>query len=153
MTRYQAVFALTTILSVPAVASAQDPTSNVKPPGKGDSVIVKGCLNGPTLESVETVTTDATGTVSAPITYQLKGDKGLLKRMHEELDGKLVEVTGVLKSTLPIDNSTHGKTIGKTKVTLGIGGPPAQSGASNMSPAIPVLEVKSYDGAGARCGR
>ena len=114
-------------------------------------MIVKGCLNGPTLESVETVTTDDTGKVSAPITYQLKGDKGLLKRMHEELDGKLVEVKGVLKSTLPIDNSTHGKTIGKTKVTFGIGTPSAQSGVPDTQAAIPVLEVKSYDGTGALC--
>ena len=153
MTRYLVVVGLATILWLPAVASGQEPASNVKPPGKGDTVIVKGCLNGPTLQSVETVTTDETGKVSAPITYRLKGDKGLLKRMREEHDGKLVEVNGILKSTLPVDNSIHGKTIGKTKVTFGIGTPSAQSGVPDTQAAIPVLEVKSYDGVGALCTR
>jgi hypothetical protein len=154
MKRHQVGFgiAIAMIVCVQPFALGQEPTSNVKTPGKGDAVIVKGCLTGPTLASVETVTTDDTGRTSAPLTYQLKGDKALLKRMREEHDGKVVEVTGVLKSPLPHDNSQHGKTMGKTKVTFGIGTPPAQKGAPDLQSALPVLEVKSYDGAGARCG-
>jgi hypothetical protein len=153
MTRDQSAFGVAALLCASVLATAQEPTSNVKTPGKGDAVIVRGCLNGPTLESVETVMTDETGMVSTPLTYQLKGDKALLKRMREDHDGERIEVNGVLKSALPHDNSTHGKTIGKTKVTFGIGTPPAQKGSPDLQPALPVLEVKSFDGTGARCAR
>jgi hypothetical protein len=148
--------AFAAVLCAGASAAAQDPkepTSNVKTPGKGDTVVVKGCLVGPTLESVETVTTDETGHASGPITYQLRGDKKVLKRMRDEHDGKVVEVTGILKSALPQDSSIRGKTMGKTKVTFGIGTPSAQKGAPDLQSSLPVLEVKSYDGFGTPCGR
>ena len=153
MKRYQVGFgiAIGMIVCVQSFAFGQEPTSNVKTPGKGDAVVVRGCLRGPTLESVETVMTDDTGLMSGPLTYQLKGDKGLLKRMHDEHDGKVVGVSGILKSSLPHDNSKHSKTVGKTKVTFGIGTPPAQKAADLESPALPLLEVKSYDGGGERC--
>jgi hypothetical protein len=136
-----------------ALALTQEPASNGKTPGKGDAVIAKGCLSGPTLESTETVTTDETGRVSARLTYRLQGDKKLLKRMRDEHDGKFVDVTGILKSTLPADSSTRGKTIGKTKVTFGVGTPSAQKGAPDLQSSLPVLEVKSYEGSGERCAR
>ena len=139
------------IVCVQSFALGQEPTSNVKTPGKGDAVVVRGCLRGPTLESVETAMTDDTGLMSGPLTYQLKGDKGLLKRMHDEHDGKVVGVSGILKSSLPHDNSKHSKTVGKTKITFGIGTPPAQKATPDLELALPVLQVKSYDGAGERC--
>ena len=138
-----------------ASAGAQDakePTSKAKTPGRGDSVVARGCLVGPTLESVETVTTDETGHASGPLTYQLKGDKKLLKRMREEHDGKGVDVTGILKSTLPHDSATRGKTMGKTKVIFGVGSTSMQKGAPDLQSSLPVLEVKSYEGSGVRCG-
>jgi hypothetical protein len=73
--------------------------------------------------------------------------------MRDEHDGKLLEVTGILKSPLPQDSSTRGKTMGKTKVTFGIGTPSAQKGAPDLQSSLPVLEVKSYEGSGARCTR
>jgi hypothetical protein len=96
--------------------------------------------------------TDSTGLGSGRLTYQLKGDTGLLKRMRDEHDGKIVEVSGILKSSLPHDNSKHSKTVGKTKITFGIGTPPAQKATPDLELALPVLQVKSYDGAGERCG-
>jgi hypothetical protein len=148
--------AIAVVACLQASAVAQDPkepSSKVKTPAKGDAVIVRGCLVGPTLESTDTVTTDETGQSSTPLTYRLKGDPKLLKRMREEYDGKRVDATGILKSTLPQDSSTHGKTFGKTKITLGIGTPSAQKGAPDLQSSLPVLEVKSYEGSGAPCGR
>jgi hypothetical protein len=92
MTRYQAVFALTTILAISAVASAQEPTSNTKPleGGQRDREGVSQRSDaGVGRDRDDRRDRDGVG----PDPYQLKGDKGLLKRMHEELDGKLVEVT------------------------------------------------------------
>ena len=136
-----------------ALALAQEATPGNKRPGKGDEVVARGCLSGPTLQSVETVGADDTGRVSVPLTYQLKGDKKLLARMREEHDGSVLSVTGVLRSTLPHEGGVGGKTMGKTKVTFGIGTPSGQRDAPENQPALPVLEVKSYEGDGSRCTR
>ena len=72
--------------------------------------------------------------------------------MREEHDGKRVDVTGILKSTLPQDSATRGKTVGRTKITLGVGSTSTQRGAPDLQSSLPVLEVKSYEGSGARCG-
>ena len=136
-----------------AQAFAQEPNPAAKRPGKGDVVVATGCLSGPTLQSTETTTTDETGRVSASLTYQLKGNKKLLSQMREEHDGNIVSVTGVLKSVLPQDGAVREKTMGKTKVTFGIGTPSAQKGVPGTHDALPVLEVKSYEGTGSRCGR
>jgi hypothetical protein len=131
----------------------KDPPAKQKTPEKGDAVVVKGCLDGPTLQSLETVTTDDAGLVTAPLTYQLKGDKKLLKQLRAEHDGKVVEVSGILKSNLPHDSSIHGKKIGRTKITFGAGTPSGQKGMPDLESSLPVLEVKSYEGSGARCAR
>ncbi len=141
------------VMAAHSLALAQEPTPGNKRPGKGDEVVARGCLNGPTLHAVETVATDETSRVSVPLTYQLKGDKKLLARMREEHDGTGLRVTGVLKSTLPHDGAVAGKTVGKTKVTFGIGTPSAQGGAPDNQPALPVLEVKSFEGDGPSCTR
>ncbi|MEO7272516.1 MAG: hypothetical protein ABIX28_12030 [Vicinamibacterales bacterium] len=145
--------ALGTVVSLPAIGYGQEPIGRARTPAKGDSIRVKGCLMGPTLESLETVVTDEVGKTSGPMTYQLRGDKDLLKRMRAEHDGNQVEVEGILKSSLPQDDATRSKKVGKTKITFGVGTPTAQRGVPDAHTALPVLEVKSYDGAGARCSR
>ena len=149
--RHIAIGLALSALACAGVATAQEPSPGGGGPKKGDEVIAKGCLVGPTLQSTETVTTDDLGRASAPYTYQLKGDKKLLKQLRDEHDGRLVEVTGVLKSALPQDTAVRGKKIGKTSVTFGISTPSAQAGAPDRGPSLPVLEVKSFDGLGTRC--
>ena len=147
------VIVLVAVVSLPLRGRAQEPNSHGKAPDKGDSIRVRGCLMGPTLESLETVVTDEIGKTAGPMTYQLRGDKDLLKRMRSEHDGKQVEVEGILKSKLPQDDAVRSKKVGKTKITFGVGTPTAQRGVPDTHSALPVLEVKSYDGAGARCSR
>jgi len=130
---------------------AQEPNAHPKTPAKGDSIRVKGCLMGPTLESIETVVTDEIGKTAGPMTYQLRGDKDLLKRMRSEHEGKQVEVEGILKSSLPQDDAARSKKVGKTRITFGVGTPTAEHAVPDAHTALPVLDVKSYDGAGARC--
>jgi hypothetical protein len=145
--------ALAMCVSLPLSGQVQEPGAHPKAPAKGDSIRVKGCLMGPTLESIETVTTDEVGKTAGPMTYQLRGDKDLLKQMRSQHDGEQVEVTGILKSALPQDDATRSKKIGKTKITFGVGTPSAQRGVPDVHDSLPVLEVTSYDGAGARCAR
>ena len=130
-----------------ALAGPIQQDNPAKIPQKGDTIVVKGCLKGSSLESTETGVADADARMITALVYRLTGDKDLLKQMRKEHDGQLIEATGILKSNLPAGDG-RGKTIGKTRITIGIGsshvGSPASAEANR---SIPVLEVKSYEGA------
>ena len=110
---------------------------------------MKGCLDGPTLQSVETSITDETGNLATPFTYQLKGDKELLKRMREEHGGKVVEVKGILKSNAAAGQRDPRQDRRKDQNYVSASAHPRPQGAGpDLSRALPVLEVKSYEGSG-----
>lgn len=136
------------IVALALTGSVQQEKSAGKLPEKGDTIIVKGCLKGSSLEATETGVVDAEDRMMTALVYRLTGDKDLLKKMRKEFDGMVVEATGVLKSTLPA-GETAGATIGKTRIRIGVGsshiGSPATAEANR---SIPVLEVKSYEGEG-----
>lgn len=141
------------ILLVFALATpVQQERPPAKLPKKGDTIIVKGCLKGSSLESTETGILNADATMMTALVYRLTGDKSTLKQMRQEHEGKVVEVTGILKSTLPPATDLRSKTIGKTRITIGVGsshvGSPATAEANR---SIPVLEVKSYEGVPVKC--
>lgn len=124
-----------------------------KTPRKGDTVIVKGCLRGNSLESTETGIPGADATMTTALVYRLTGDKTTLKRLRAEHDGRVVEVTGVLKSKLPTAADERGLTIGRTRVRVGVGSPQTGSPAQEeVNRSIPVLEVKGYEGVPVQCG-
>jgi hypothetical protein len=139
---------------IAAVALAALPTQE-KPaarlPEKGATIVVKGCLRGTALESTQTAAVDGGEPLMTTLVYRLTGDKSLLKRMRQEHDRSVVEVTGVLKSKLPADE-VLGKTFGRTRVRIGVGSPGAGSQAMESSRSIPVLEVKDYEGVPVKCG-
>jgi hypothetical protein len=130
----------------------QQEKSRAKTPQKGDTIVVKGCLRGSSLESTETGILNAESTMMTSLVYRLTGDKDTVKRMRKEHDGQLVEVTGILKSSLPPSGEVRGTTIGNTRITVGVGsshvGSPA---ASEANRSIPVLEVKTYSGNTTKC--
>jgi hypothetical protein len=148
---FTTALALATLV-LPA-AAVQDKPASGKVPDRGSQVVAEGCLQGATLRSAELTTTDTTGTLATPLTYQLKGDKGLLKRLRDEHDGRVVRVTAILKSQLP-DNERHAKKIGNTTISLGIRttSPREPSSVHETSASLPVLEVASYEGLGTHCG-
>jgi hypothetical protein len=122
-------------------------------PQKGDSIVVKGCLKGRALESTETGLLNTDARSMTTLVYRLSGDKTVLKQLREEHDGSVVEVTGILKSTLPPADEMLGRTIGKTHVRIGIASPNVGSGANaEAGRSLPVLEVKSYEGVPVKCG-
>lgn len=143
-----------------AIAVALGPALQEKPtaktPQKGDSVVVKGCLRGNSLESTETaiLNSDATGgMMMTALVYRLTGDKSTLKSLRAEHDGKVVEVTGILKSKLPGGNEERGLTVGNTRVRIGVGSAHVGSPAhSDVNRSIPVLEVKGFEGQAVQCG-
>jgi hypothetical protein len=147
-------FIVAVVLAVPAFAQ-EAPKS--KPPGKGDSVYVKGCLDGGVLESTETArwTDERTApSMATLVTYRLTGSKDLLKQMKKEHDGELMEVTGILKSNLPGGDAPFEKTIGKTKVRIGVGpASPTPGPSQEAARSLPVLEVKSFEPLHSPCRR
>lgn len=140
------------LLALALAGLVQQERPPAKIPQKGDAIIVKGCLKGSSLESTETGILNADATMMTALVYRLTGDKAMLKQMRRQHEGEVVEVTGILKSTLPPANEVRGKTIGKTRITVGVGsshiGSPATAEANR---SIPVLEVKSYEGASVKC--
>jgi hypothetical protein len=144
------LFSLALAAAMPAAARQEVPKD--ESPKKGDMIVVRGCLRGSALESTETGFLDSKATMMTALTYRLTGDKDALKKLREEHNGKVVEVTGILKSSLPPAGEVRGKQFGRTRVVIGAGSPtvgaPARSEANR---SIPVLQVKSYEGLAVKC--
>lgn len=126
-----------------------------KPPKKGDMIIVRGCLRGSSVESADMMIPDAEGEARVDdqmpaLTYRLQGKKDLLKALKDKHDRKVVEVKGILRSEL--SGSGIGKTVGRTRITIGVDPRTGSSPYSNDQ-AIPVLEAQSFEGTTITCGR
>ncbi|HSC29014.1 MAG TPA: hypothetical protein VLD67_17190 [Vicinamibacterales bacterium] len=136
-----------------AGAVAHVPGEKRKPPQKGDTVVVKGCLRGAILEATETARVDDTDSlVTTPYMFQLKGKKDLLKKLRGEHDDQLVELTGKLQSALdvPVTKETQ---VGRTRIVVGGGTSTTFPPVPGTDQIMPVLEVKSYESAGVSCRR
>ena len=140
------MFVPLTVIALFLTVSAGQEGPGTRIPQKGDTVVVKGCFKGSSLEATETAVAETEAVLAAPLLYRLRGDKALLKKMKQH-ENKVLHVTGVLKSTLPQSTAIGGKTVGRTRITIGVGssqvGSPAHAEANR---SIPVLEVKSYEG-------
>ena len=126
-----------------------------KPPKKGDTVIVRGCLRGSAVESADMMRVDAEGGTTREelvpaLTYRLQGKKELLKDMKDKHDRKVVEVKGILRSEL--GGSGIGKTVGNTRISIGVD-PRTGSGPHGNDTAVPVLEALSFEGTTISCAR
>ena len=140
------------LLMTVGLGAAQQEKPPSKPPSKGDAIVVRGCLSGSALESTETRMVDGTDPKrerTSAVTFRLTGDSDVLKQMRKDHDGQIVEVTGILKSDLPTDNGRHVKTIGKTRIVVGVRTP--QTTQPHDPPYRPVLQVKSYEGLATIC--
>lgn len=128
---------------------------NDKPPKKGDSLIIKGCLRGTAVEGAATMRIDAEGQKREEsgvpeLTYRLEGKKDLLKELKDDFDKKVVEVRGVLRSDL--SGSGIGRTVGNTRIAIGVD-PRTQGSPHGTDRAVPVLEVTAFEGSSVSCAR
>ena len=133
-----------------ATVAAQD-RSSAAVPKKGDTITVKGCLRGGAVESTDVDWGESSVPQADGMTFRLTGDKKIVNDLKKKHDAHLVSVTGVLKSDLSQRDATA--KIGNMRI--GIGAPPtnpASAEAGNRR-ALPVLEVKSFEGAETACGR
>jgi hypothetical protein len=114
---------------------------------KGDSVTLRGCLAGASLDATDAEEPEVQTALIGGLTFQLKGDKKLLKSLRDKHDGKVVTVRGVLKSDL-VQAEGQSRTVGRTRITIGGAMPNPNSPQADTRRALPVLEVKSFDGTG-----
>lgn len=126
-----------------------------KLPKKGETLVIRGCLRGSSVESAETMTVDAEGETKTEdlvpsLTYRLQGKKDLLKELKDKHDRKVVEVKGILRSELA--GSGLGTTVGNTRITIGVDARPG-TGGPRTDQAIPVLEAQSFEGTTITCAR
>jgi hypothetical protein len=131
---------------------AQEAKPASKPVQKGDSLSVKGCLDGGALEATEAPELEATGILASSLTFRLTGDKALLKQLRETHNGKVVSVKGVLKSDLP-QQEGQSRSVGRMRITIGGASPSPHSPQAESRRSLPVLEVKSFDGGATSCER
>jgi hypothetical protein len=126
-----------------------------KLPKKGETLVIRGCLRGSSVELAETRTVDAEGETKTEdlvpsLTYRLQGKKDLLKELKDKHDRKVVEVRGILRSELA--GSGLGTTVGNTRITIGVDARPG-TGGPRTDQAIPVLEAQSFEGTTITCAR
>jgi hypothetical protein len=154
ITAVRTVAAFAVIVSLGAGAAADQDSERKARRGvkKGDTITVKGCLQGSLLQS-----TDITGADGEPVpmgaySFQLKGKKELLKDLVAKHDGVVVSLTGELKSTLT-DESSFSTKIGGTKVVVGGDPRTREQAMQGTSQALPILDVKSFEGSTITCKR
>jgi hypothetical protein len=144
--------AIAALLLVAVPLSAQQ-TAPQKPPKKGDTVSVRGCLRGNAVEQAELLIEDAEGDTSRNdqvplLTYRLQGDKKVLKELKDEHDRMVVQVKGILRSEL--SGSGIGTTVGRTRITMGSDPRNPTRGAEDQ---LPVLDAKSFEATTVSCGK
>jgi len=140
------------LLLVAVPLSAQQ-TAPEKPPKKGDTVLVRGCLRGNAVEQAELLIEDAKGDSSRHdqiplLTYRLQGDKKVLKDLKDNHDRMVVQVKGILRSEL--SGSGIGTTVGRTRITMGSDPRNPTRGAEDQ---LPVLDAKSFEATTVSCGK
>jgi hypothetical protein len=148
--RTVAAFAL--FASFGAAAPDQDTERKARGVKKGDTITVKGCLQGSLLQSTDIIGADGVPVAMAAYSFQLKGKKELLKDLVAKHDGVVVSLTGELKSTLT-DESSFSTKIGGTKVVLGGDPRTREQAMQGTSQALPILDVKSFEGSTITCKR
>jgi hypothetical protein len=137
------------LCAVPLLAQ----TSTQKPPKKGDTVSVRGCLRGSAVEQADLLVEDENGDARQndqvpALTYRLQGDKSLLRQLKDKHDRMVVQVKGILRSEL--SRSGIGTDVGRTRITIGVDPRNPTRGAEQP---LPVLEAKSFEATTVSCGK
>ena len=128
-------------------------TAPQKPPKKGDTIIVRGCLRGSSVEQADLMVEDAEGEITRneqvpDLTYRLDGDKNVVKELKDKHDRMVVQVKGILRSEL--SRSGIGTDVGRTRITIGADPRNPTRGAEQP---MPVLEAKSFEATTVSCGK
>lgn len=138
-------FALAAAIAVAFNASAmQKPEDGgIAPSGKGDTIVVRGCVSGPLLKDLRAQKTDAVTGSETAVVYRLTGEKKLVQAIQKQHQDQVLDVTGVLASNPASPSTVRSKDMGKARVFVGVGRQETSEPATTSS--YPVLRVTSFD--------
>ena len=130
--------------------SAQKPESGGIPPsGKGDTIVVRGCVSGSLLKDLRAQKTEPITGSETAVVYRLAGDKKLLQAIQKEHQDQVLDVTGMLASNPNSTSTVRSKDMGKARVFVGAGHQETSGPAKTSS--YPVLRVTSFEVVGPGC--
>src|SRR6185503_8560937 len=124
--------------------SAQKPEDGGIPPsGKGDTVVVRGCVSGSLLKDLRAQKTEPITGSETAVVYRLTGEKKLLQAIQKEHQDQVLDVTGVLASNPASPSTVRTKEMGKARVFVGAGA--QQTSEPAKPPSYPTLKVSSFE--------
>ena len=142
---------LVVALMAPAMPQ-EKASSEVKPPRRGDDVLVRGCVSGGTIDSSEVTGVVKEGEDEKPsrylefVTFRLTGDKKVLQEIRAEHAGHADVLKGELRTDLPKAGG-YSRTIGNSRIGIGVG----RGMAPEPPPPLPVLKVSAIEHTGITC--
>jgi hypothetical protein len=123
---------------------AQKPEDGGIPPsGKGDAVVVRGCVSGSLLKDLRAQKTEPVTGSETAVVYRLAGEKKLLQAIQKEHQGQVLDVSGVLASNPASPSTVRSKNMGKTRVYVGAGA--QQTSDPAQPPSYPTLKVSAFE--------
>lgn len=134
------------LLLMVGFAAVQEKPAADRPPKRGDTVVVRGCVTGGMIEAGELSARDGDYKHPLAYDYRLTGKKELVATIKKDHAGHVDIVTGVLKTDMPTEMKGLSGRVGNTSIGVGLGGP------QGVPPRpLPVLEVSSFEHVDVRC--
>jgi hypothetical protein len=143
MTTTALAFVAAITLGFSASASQKPEGGGILPSGKGDTVVVRGCVSGSLLKDLRAQKTEPVTGSETAVVYRLTGEKKLLQVIQKEHQDQVLDVSGVLASNPASPSTVHSKTMGKTRVFVGAGAQETSDPAK--TPSYPTLKVTSFE--------
>jgi len=127
-------------LGLNGLAAQKPDVGEARPSGKGETVVIQGCVSGSLLRSLGERNPIRPDELQTADVYHLTGEKKLLQLIQKEHQDQLLEVTGASPSnSTPI---TRTKKLGRLQVSVGDGRPDPRE---NGKVEYPDLRVTSFE--------
>jgi hypothetical protein len=130
---------LSVTFAIVASTGPAGPQERPRIPGDSVEVVVIGCLTGRALKTSDVKYVDTrTGPDVGSRTFRVAAKRDVMKEIEKE-NGRLVEVTGIVKRSALDDTGVN---LGR-RVELGGGSPVSRSGIPSAADRVPVMDVSS----------
>src|SRR5262245_40920691 len=131
------------VLGIGTLAGQKPEEGAVPPSGKGETLVVRGCVSGSLLKDLRSQKTDAVTGSETSVVDRLTGDKKLLQTIQKEHQDQVLDVSGVLASNPNVSSTVRSKEMGKARVFVGAGSQETSTPAK--PPSYPTLRVTSFE--------
>jgi len=130
-------------LGMSGSATQKPEDGGIPPSGKGDTVVVRGCVSGSLLKDLRAQKTEPLTGSETAVVYRLTGEKKLLQLIQKEHQDQVLDVTGVLRTNPNSTSTVRSKEVGKARVFVGAGRQETSEPAKPSS--YPTLRVTAFE--------